>query len=219
MKKNRTMGRLLGTIFLMLGAGNSAWAVNYVGALDFGALPPTPVLNLFNLGIDLDRYDLGSALSGPVAVTFTTTSFTPSTNTVPATTLGVLFATDPNDAIFSNPTSLAGLVTTTTDVSVFLNAHVIGWQYFAWSSAITPGGTTNISNIFTPPMSFTAGTTYYAFVAGGSTYNLAGQLTNPSVGYTLSVNAVPEPEAWAMMAVGLALVALRLRRRTGTALA
>jgi hypothetical protein len=224
MNMNRTIGGLLGTLLLLLGTGNAAWAVDYNGTLDFSALSipvtiPTPYGNVNGTaGLDLDRYDLGSGLSGPVAITFTThNSFATPTG---GTTLGVLFATNPNDAIFNNPTSLAGLLTPGVDIKTFLNDHVSGWQFLALGTAIIPGGTTNISAIFNPPISFTAGTTYYAFVAGGSAINSTSHaLTDPSVGYTLSVNAVPEPEAWAMMAVGLGLVALRLRRRAGTALA
>ena len=217
MNKNRTMGRLLGTTFLLLGAGNSAWAVDYSATLNFTALTapvtiPTPFGNINGTaGFDLNRYDLGSGLSGPGTITFTTHN---SFNTQ-GTLLGVLFATDPNDALFSNPASLVGLVTPGIDVTAFLTANVTGWTLAAVGTAIVPNGTANISALFTPQPSFVAGTHYYAFVAGGSAIN-GGTLTDGSVGYTLSVNAVPEPEAWAMMAVGLGLVAMRLRRRAGT---
>lgn len=219
MKKSRAIGSLLGTIFLLLGAGNGAWAVDYNGTLGFTALTapvtiPTPFGNINGTaGFDLDRYDLGSGLNGPAAISFTTHN----TFDTAGTLLGVLFATDPNDALFSNPTSLVGLVTPGIDVTAFLNANVTGWTYAAYGNAIVPNGTADISALFTPTPSFTAGTHYYAFVAGGSAIN-GGVLTDSAVSYTLSV-AVPEPEAWAMMAVGLGLVGLRLRRRAGTALA
>jgi hypothetical protein len=219
MKKNRRIGTLLGTIFLLLGAGNSAWAVDYSATLDFTAFTtpvviPTPFGNVNGTaGFDLDRYDLGNGLSGPGAITFTThNSFDPT-----GTLLGVLFATDPNDALFSNPTSLVGLVTPGIDVTSFLNSTVTGWTYAAYG---LPPGTTDLATLPSPLPSFTAGTHYYAFVAGGSAVNPStSMLADNSVAYTLSVTAVPEPEAWAMMAVGLGLVALRLRRRSGSALA
>jgi len=221
MKKSRTIGRLLGTIFLMLGAGNAAWAVDYSGTLAFNSYTATNVTfqgpfgpATGDVGIDLDRYNLGNALSGSaVGITFTTKSFNPL-----GTVLAVLFATDPNDTIFNDPTSLAGFINPGINVNDFLTSHVTNYQFAAYG--FPSNGTTSVSALFTPPITFTAGTTYYAFVAGGSAINsVTKALTDSSVGYTLSVNAVPEPEAWATMIVGLGLVALRLRRRAGTALA
>jgi len=223
MKKSRTIGRLLGTIFLMLGTGNAAWAVDYTGTLNFGTYTvpvsiQTPLGTLNgNAGLDIDRYDLGNALSGSaIDITFATNSFNSQ-----YTLLAVLFATDPNVAILTDPTSLAGFISPGINVNDFLSTHVAGYRYSAYG--FPPNATTNVSALFAPPnppMTFTAGTTYYAFVAGGSLINAGtGRLVDSSAAYTLSVNAVPEPEAWAMMAVGLGLVALRLRRRAGTALA
>lgn len=217
MKTSRTIGKLLGTIFLLLGAGSSAWAADYNATLDLGAIRTMVSLPIFGptpVGMDLDRYNLGNALSGSaIDITFATSNFN-STYTL----LAVLFATDPNNDLFSNPATLAGFIQPNINVNDFLSAHVTGYQYAAYGFA--PNGTTNVSALFTPPMTFTAGTTYYAFVAGGSLIDAGtGSPVDSSVAYTLSVNAVPEPEAWAMMVVGIGLVALRLRRRAGTALA
>jgi len=211
MKHYRTTGWLLGTILLLLGAGNAAWAANYSGTLDFSAYPTNVVVDVLgtpvpiSIGVDLARFDLGSALSGATDVSFTGSNFNPA-----RTMLGVLFATDPNQAIFNNPTSLAGALSPTTDITQFLDAHVTGWQYFAYGNAIAPGSTTSISGLFNP-MTFTAGTHYYAFIIGGSTI-LNGALVDPSVGYTLSVGAVPEPAEYAMMMAGLGLVGMMRRR-------
>lgn len=213
MKHGRMLGWLFGTVSLLLGTGSSAWANNYSGTLDFSTYPTTMELDVLgtpvpiSIGVDLARFDLGSALSGATDVSFTTgTNFNPS-----RTMLAVLFTSDPNQAIFSNPTSLAGALSPTTNITQFLNAHVAGWEYFAYGTAITPGGTTNISGMFNP-MSFTAGTHYYAFVIGGSTI-LGGSLVDPSVSYTLAVGAVPEPAEYAMMMAGLGLVGMMRRRQ------
>ena len=219
MKKSHSNTKFLGAFLLLLGSSTTALAVDYSGTLDFKKFTvPVSIPTIFgtinNAGFDLVRYDLGSGLTNPAAITLTTHN---SFNTG-GTFLGVLFATDPNDALFNNPTSLSSLITPGVDVTAFLNTNVIGWTLLATN--LLPNVTTDISARFTPPLSFDATARYYAFVAGGSAINpFSNQLTDNSVGYTLSVTAVPEPGAWAMLAVGLGLVALRVRRRAGAALA
>lgn len=215
MKHYRMTSCLFGSILLLLGAGKAA-AVDYNGTLDFSANTTTMDLDVMgtpvtiNTGTDLARYDLGNALSGTPGVSFTTyNNFDPS-----RTMLALLFTTDPNQALFSNPTSLAGALSPTTDINTFLNDHVTGWQYFAYGNVITPNGTTSISSLI-DPMTFAAGTNYYAFVVGGSSI-VNGQLADPSVGYTLSVGAVPEPGEYAMLIAGLGLIGVMQRRRKGS---
>jgi len=196
MNMNRTIGGLLGTLLLLLGTGNAAWAVDYSGTLGFSAhtVPvsiQTPLGTLNgNAGLDLDRYDLGNALSGSATdITFTTSNFNSQ-----YTLLAVLFATDPNQSILDDPTSLAGFISSGINVNNFLSTHVTGYRYSVYG--FPPNGTTSISALFPPadPMTFIAGTTYYAFVAGGSLINVGpGLLVDSSVGYTLTVNAVPVP--------------------------
>ena len=193
----------------LAGVGNvAAQATDYNGTLNFTGTPvsvsfPSPFGGTINgsAGIDLQRIYLGNTLSGTgVNVTFTThNAFNPQ-----GTVLALIFATDPNNAIVSNPANLASLVNPATVPVTFLDANVVGWQYFAFASAITSNGVSNISSLYTP-MSFTAGTDYYAFVGGGSAIALNGP-TNASVGYTLSINTtspVPVPAAAWLLGSGL----------------
>jgi hypothetical protein len=221
MKYYRRAGFLLGTtIFLLLGMGKAAWAVDYSGTLDFTNYSTTVQVTAgaitvpVDVGLDLDRYDLGSSLSGPVDISFTThnpfnTSFT---------ALALLFATNPNDAIVSDPTRLASLVDPSVSLSSLLDTHVPGWTFGVYKTAIVSNGTSNISGLFNPPNQFSLGTHYYAFIAGATTRS-GTLLTDPSVAYTLSVGAVPEPEEYAMIIAGLGLIGAMRRRRKGIALA
>ena len=202
------------------GAGNiAAQTTNYNGTLNFtGTTVPVTFPNPFggtisgSAGIDLQRFYLGNTLSGTgVNVTFTThNAFDPK-----GTVLALIFATNPNDILVTNPASLASLVNPTTVPKTFLDANVAGWQYFTYGSAITSNGVSNISSLYTP-MSFTAGTDYYAFVGGGSAIALNGP-TNASVGYTLSINTtspVPVPAAAWLLGSGLVgLFGVARRRR------
>lgn len=215
MKMSRTMGCLLGTIFLLAGAGKSAWAADYSGTLDFSSYSATVPMKIgaatlpVDVGADIHRYDLGTALSGSAV----DIAFTPLNSYDPnGTVLALLFATDPNETVFNNPTSLAALISPGTDAKTFLTANVKGWQSYMY------GDYSYLTSHKIGSMTFTAGTHYYAFVAGG-TIKGGKVLTDPSVGYTLSVGAVPEPGEWAMMAVGLGLIGLLARRRKGYALA
>lgn len=220
MSKGRTFGYLMGSAMLLLGASNAAWAVNYSGMLAYDSKPPVAVTFQTpfgpvsgNVGLDLDRFNLGNALGDAGSnVTFTThNSYNPNTSVI-----AVLFATDPNDAVFNDPASLASLVSPTTDLTSFLNANVTGWQYAVLGNTIVSNGTTNLSTVFTPPISFTAGTTYYAFVAGGAAYS-NGALAETGMSYTLSVgapSAVPEPQTWATLGAGIGMIAMMLRRRS-----
>lgn len=225
MKHYRTAGFLLGAVFLSLGMGKAAWAVDYSGTLDFasgsttvpmtvdGVQVPVPV------GFDLDHYDLGSALAGPIDISFTTHNAFDATGTL----LGLIFATDPNDAFVSDPASFVSLFDPAASPQSILDSQVTGWTFAAYNTGIVSNGTSNISGLFDPPQQFALGTHYYAFVVGGTTRS-GELLTDPSVGYTLSVgapsvSAVPEPEAYAMMLFGLGLIGAMRRRRKGAATA
>ena len=172
MLKSRTMGYLLGISAMLGSAGNAAWAADYSGTLDFSTYGPIAVnvasAGDFTAGIDLDRYNLGSDLGGvPLDVKFTTKNAYNGFTTMP----GLIFATDPNEAIFSNPTSLAGLMNPLVDANAFLDANVTGWQYYAYGNVLAVNGTTDLAAVLGSTMTFTPGVTYYAFIAGGSLYD------------------------------------------------
>lgn len=221
--KNLTATLLLATAVLTLGTVKPALAADYSSTLAFDSNTVNATLDVYGtpvpitVGIDLDRYDLGNALGGSATnVTFTThNAFDPA-----ATMLAVAFTTDPNEALFNDPASLAGFINPTTDVTTFFNEHVIGWQYYVYGNRLVPNGTSDISGMFpaSKPMTFNLGTNYYAFVTGGSVFK-SGAPTDASIGYTLSVAAVPEPETWGMMVAGLGILGLFYRRRGRTPIA
>jgi PEP-CTERM motif len=217
MKNGLTSTLLLGATLLTLGSVNPALAADYSGALTFDSHTASTTIDVFGtpvpitVGIDLDRYDLGNALGGSTMdVSFTThNAFDPN-----STMLAVVFTTDPNDTLFNDPTSIVGIIDpTANDATPFFNQHVTGWQYYAYGDVLVSNGTTDISGMF-HPMNFDLGTNYYAFVAGGSIIPSGATIpTDASVGYTLSVATVPEPETWGMMAAGLGVFGLLFGRR------
>jgi hypothetical protein len=214
MSKSRAMGYLLGISAMLGSAGNAALAADYSGTLDFSKYSDTVPMKIgaatlpVDVGADIHRYDLGTALSGSAV----DIGFTPLNNYDPnGTLLALLIATDPNESVFTNPSSLAGLLTA-TDANAFLTTKVTGWQSYIY------GDYSYLTSHEIGAMTFTAGKHYYAFVAGG-TIKGGSVLTDPSIGYSLSVNAVPEPESYAMMLAGLGLLGLMVRRRAGQATA
>lgn len=218
MKKTQVARNVLGALCLLACATNAAWATtNYNETLDFTGTPlnvtiPTPFGNIPGVvGIDINRIDLGSALSGPVDITFST-SYNAS-----GSMLGVLFATDANDTLYSNPSSFAALINPTANIQAVLAANVVGLNSYAFgTNYIKPDhSTANLTSLLN--LNFTAGTHYYAFIAGGSAYSTSGQLYDSSVDYTFSIAAVPEPETYAMLLAGLGMVGVVARKRCKTA--
>jgi hypothetical protein len=209
----KTFTCLLTSATLALVAVQPAGATDYNGTLDFNTYAASTTIDVFGtlvpitVGFDLDRYDLGSSLSTN-SVTFTSHNAYNTTGTMAA----LVFTTDPNNALFADPTSLVGLINPTTNATTFLNDHVTGWQYAVYGNGLVPNGTTDVSGLFSPRMTFVPGTHYYAFVAGGSVFQ-SGAPVDAAIGYTLSVNAVPEPETYAMFLAGLGLMGAIARHR------
>lgn len=192
------------SLFVLLSAVGPAAATDYSGTMNFGTHTTTAFIdgNSLTVGGEIARFDLGDALSGSeYGITLSAGKFNPNF-TLPV----VIFATDPNDAFLAADVDALSGVLTTPNFETFLNDNVKDWKYYAWGNVIKSDGTTDLSSLF-GSVNFTSGTHYYAFVGGGSV------LTTSTLGYTLSVTAVPEPESWAMMMAGLGLVGLLARRR------
>lgn len=201
-------------------AAGPAVATTYTGTLDFTALSTPVTINTMygpingTAGIDIERYFLGDTLSGPADIRLTT----PGAYNAEATLLALVLTTNPNDALLANPAALAqGMAATLGSGGNFadvLNAHVPGWWYAVCCEAIVNPGTTDLATLFAsnPPV-FNAGTPYYAFIAGGSMIPVGSSgPVDATVAYRLEVNVVPEPEVWALLAMGLGLVGLAVRR-------
>lgn len=117
--------------------------------------------------------------------------------------LGISVATDPNDALYNYPSPFLQL-TTSTDVTGFFNANVIGWEFYAYGNDYVKPDTTN--NINTFGLEFDPSEHYYTFVAGGALSVIPG--ADGEVPLTLTVNdaspsAAPIPEAVWLFATGI----------------
>jgi len=210
---------LVGVSALLAAQVNFAQGATYSGTLDFAGATPAPVtLNTgagvatISAGMAIQRFDLGSLLDG----SNTQITFTQGNVNTDTTLLGVLFASAPNDALLNNPASIGGLLNPVSNADTWLNANVSSWNYLAWGNVLTNGGNTNINALYSAPLNFTVGTNYYAFVLGGSAYTAAG-IGDDNAAFSLNVTAVPEPEIWVSMVVGLGLLGLFGRRRQAAA--
>lgn len=180
MKKHTTLMASL----LMLGAVGQSQAADFAGTLDLQNTTAYVIQYEYPAGsgsyinalgaLDIDRYDLGSALSGYYDILFTPGSFNSTTAIV-----GFMVSDDPNQAVMDNPGLLGPAA---SDMSLLSGILVGNW----WAVYHVPPNTTDNMFTYFPTLQFTAGTNYYLFASGGS-------VSPVSVPYTLSMTAAPAP--------------------------
>jgi hypothetical protein len=215
MKQLHMLGRLIGAAALLFSVSHAALAteVDNSGTLTFSDLAITYNNGISYVAGDADVYNLGNSLSGSLSLSFTGSSYSKT-----GTALAVIITTDANTALLSSSSQMSALIaalysaTDSTAVNTVLNTYVTGLVGGVYGYNYLPSGgsaTTALGE------TLTAGTTYYAVVVGGTLANSSyTAFTDSSVSYTLGVAAVPEPQAWASMLLGLGLVGgLALRRR------
>ncbi len=169
---------------LMLGAAGQLQAADYTGTLDLLNTTayviqyeyPTGSGTYINaLGaLDIDRYDLGSSLSGYYNILFTPGSFNSTTAIV-----GFMLTDNPNQAVMDNPGLLGPAA---SDMSLLSGILQGNW----WAVYNMPPNSTDDMLTYYPTLQLTAGTNYYLFASGGS-------VSPVTIPYTLSVTAAPAP--------------------------
>jgi hypothetical protein len=142
--------------------------------------------------LDVQRFALGNTNDGEFEV-----SFTPADFNADATLLGFAIANHPNDNLLANPDLLIGIV---NDTATFADIFEGSQWTVIWN--VAPLVTTYLSQVIggdgnpLGPFTMDAGTDYYVFAAGGSVVaNL--------VDFSLEVSAVPEPETWMLLMLGV----------------
>jgi hypothetical protein len=192
-------GLALITCFL---TASAAQAVTFDGTLDLNDMVYTVPYDT-GLGfpvnvdgaLDVQRYSLGNTNDGDFEVAFTPADFNPD-----STLLGFAIANHPNDNLLANPDLLIGIVNgTSTFADIFEGTQwTVIWNVAPLTTTYLSqviGGDGNPLGLF----NLTAGTDYYVFAAGGSVVaNL--------VDFSLEVSAVPEPETWMLLMLGIILL-------------
>lgn len=180
MKKHTTLMAGL----LMLGAVGQSQAADFAGTLNLQNTTAYVIQYEFPAGsgtyinalgaLDVDRYDLGNALSGSYNILFTPGSFNSTTAIV-----GFMLSDNPNQAIVDNPGLLGPAASNMSLLSGILQGN---W----WAVYHVPPNSTDDLFAYNPTLQLTAGTNYYLFASGGS-------VSPVSIPYTLSVTAAPAP--------------------------
>lgn len=203
MKKHTTLMAGL----LMLGAFGQSEAADFAGTLDLQNTTAYVIQYEYPSGsgsyinalgaLDIDRYDLGSALSGYYNILFTPGSFNPTTAIV-----GFMVSDDPNQAVMDNPGLLGPAASNMSLLSGILQGNL-------WAVYDVPPNTTDNMFTYFPALQFTAGTNYYLFASGGS-------VSPVSVPYTLSVTVAPvpvPPAVWLFASGLLGLIGVARRKK------
>jgi hypothetical protein len=147
-----------------------------------------------NVAADIVRFELGSGWDGEMDIQLTTGVFEF------GTTLGFALTTDPNDALYNDPSSFLALSDPNTDVTQFFNDYVVGWEMYSWGTDyIAPDATNDITGSFAP-RSFDPSLNYYAFIAGGS---ILSTTVDVQLEVSDGVNPVPVPAAVWLLGSGL----------------
>lgn len=157
---------------------------------------------------DIVRFDLGSGWDGQMDIQVTTSSYT-----TLGTTLGFALTTDPNDALYNDPSAFLALSDTNVDVTQFFNDNVVGWEIYSWGSDYIAPDTTNDITGSLNPRNFNPAEHYYAFLAGGSllptTIDIQLDVSDGN-----DVSAVPVPAAVWLFGSGLiGMLSLNRRQR------
>ena len=155
---------------------------------------------------DMVRFDLGTGLIGDMEMLLTTGYFSG------FSMLGMALTTDPNDALFNDPSTFLQL-STSTDVTGFFNDNVLGWELYLWGNDfIKPSQTNDITSFF-GSMQFDPNEHYYAFVAGGA---ISGFGSNVDVVLTVNdASVVPIPAAVWLFGTGIVgFIGLGKRKKT-----
>ncbi|MES9944235.1 MAG: VPLPA-CTERM sorting domain-containing protein [Candidatus Thiodiazotropha sp.] len=162
-----------------------------------------------DLAANINRFDLGSGLDGPIDVQITSGNYNGFT-----TSLGFALTTDPNETLIANPDTFLQLTDPNADVTQFFNDNVDGWVLYSWGSDNIPSAsTTNITEQL-GQMFFDPNESYFAFIAGGSVVQ-----DTVSVSLDISdgnnVNPVPLPAAVWFFGSGLiGLIGVSRRKRS-----
>jgi len=211
MKYSKAVGCIVTLCAALAGNANAA-SSTYTGILDLTDYQYTVNFNGtdFPAAADFVRFDLGTGLMGAAEIILETGAFSA------FAMLGISVATDPNQALYNDPSPFLEL-TTNTDVTGFFNANVTGWKFYAYGNDYVAPNTTN--NINTFGLEFDPLEHYYAFVAGGALQVIPGA-DGEEVPLTLTVNdaspsAVPIPAAVWLFGSGIAgFIGLGRRKKT-----
>ncbi len=205
MKVSTAIGCVVALCAAFVGNVNAA---SYIGQLDLTDFAYPVTVNGFptHAAANVLRFDLGSGWTGEMELLLTTSNYDGG-----VTTLGFALATDPNNALYSDPSPFLGLADATSqdEVTAFFDDNVIGWKFYGYGYPyISPGVTSNLTDTFDPPLQFDPNLHYYAFIAGAAAY------IPTTVDVGLEVSSVPIPAAVWLFGSGIVgLIGASKRKR------
>jgi hypothetical protein len=90
-----------------------------------------------HVAADIVRFDLGSGWDGEMDIQLTTGDFGFGTS------LAFALTTDPNEALYTDPTAFLALADPNADVNQFFNDNIVGWEMYTWGGNYIGSDTTN----------------------------------------------------------------------------